>query len=302
MDKLQPCLDYAESGNLEDYRLGKQRISEGKVGCMIVAGGQGTRLGFEGPKGMFPINNKSLFQIFAEKTVAAGRDLPLAIMTSPLNDEITKEFFAKNNFFGMKQDQLYFFTQKMLPFLDTDGNMLSESGPDGNGNSLRYFCESGIWQKWKSMGVEQINFILVDNPLADPFDAELAGYHYRTNADATLKCVLRKNPEEKVGVIAKMGDKIAVIEYSELSVEEAKKYPLANISLFCFSMDFIQKCASHPLPYHAAFKSNVWKRETFIFDNLKIATNVNLLLYPRSECFAPLKDKASISEVQKALT
>ena len=137
--------------------------------------------------------------------------------------------------------------------------------------------------------IEQINFILIDNPLADPFDAELAGYHHRTKADATLKCVFRKDPEEKVGVIGKMGNKIAVIEYSELSVEEAKKYPVANISLFCFSMDFIQNCASLELPYHAAFKNNVWKIETFIFDNLMHGLKSQLAPLSKRGVFCPLE-------------
>ncbi len=320
-DKIEPCREYAHSGNKEDYLLGKQLIAKGKAGCLIVAGGQGTRLRFDGPKGMFPITpvmRKSLFQLFAEKTLSASKQsnhpLPLAIMTSPLNDAVIKEFFTKNNYFGLLASQLFFFTQKLLPFLDSEGNMFLDSpcsiskGPDGNGYSLRYFHESGIWQQWQNLGIEQVNYLQIDNPLADPFDAELLGFHHRTKADATIKCVQRLDANEKVGVLVKKGDRIAVVEYSELPFKEVSQYPLANISLFCFSMDFIKTAG--PLPFHASFKAaktldgtpaepNAWKMETFIFDNL--SNKVNALLYPREECFSPLKDAEGVKRVQQAL-
>lgn len=331
-EKMEPFREYSHSGNKDDYLLGKQRISQGKAGCLIVAGGQGTRLKFDGPKGMFPVTpimHKSLFELFAEKTRAASKQanhlLPLAIMTSPLNDALIRKFFAKNNHFGLFPSQIFFFTQKLLPFLDSSGNLFLDTpsslsqGPDGNGRSLSTFYESGIWQIWRTLGVEQVNYLQIDNPLADPFDAEMVGFQARTGADATIKCILREDAEEKVGVLVKKEQGVAVVEYSEMPAKERNassaaglKYPLANISAFCFSMEFLKQAAQHALPLHASLKpaktiegqANAWKMEYFIFDNLAAAKKVNALLFPRRECFSPLKNfegANSVKSVQEAL-
>ena len=148
------------------------------MGCLIVAGGQGTRLNFNRPKGMYPVtpvHHKSLFQLFAEKVAAAGKQancpLPLAIMTSPANDETIRAFFHEHHYFGLAESQVFFFTQKQLPFLDKEGNMFLETpytiskGPDGNGSSLRYFSKAAFGKNGKRGGVEQLNYILIDNPL-----------------------------------------------------------------------------------------------------------------------------------------
>lgn len=339
--KIEPYRDAAFSGNHEDFLEGKRLIEKGKTGCILVAGGQGTRLRFDGPKGMFPvtrIKHKSLFQIFAEKVVAASKQanfpLPLAIMTSPINDAITREFFATNGNFGLLKEQLYFFSQKALPFLDIDGHMFLSSphsiaeGPNGNGYALRYFFESGIWQFWSELGIEYINLVPIDNPLANPYDAELFGYHTRTGAEITLKSILRKEPQEKVGLIVKLEGKPAVIEYTELPMQERSarttegglKHNIANISLFCLSMDFVKHVSDKPLPLHANFKTaqyideqgiterplepNAWKFETFIFDYLPFAKQIECLVYPRKECFAPLKNAegpSSLGSVQEAI-
>ncbi len=341
IEQIDAYRDYAHNGTEEDEALGKSIISEGKVGCLLIAGGQGTRLRFDGPKGMFPvtrIKHKSLFQLFAEKTLAASKQanfpLQLAIMTSPKNDETTRSFFSSQHNFGLLPEQVSFFSQKMLPLLDIDSNLFLEDshtiaqGPDGNGNSLKYFVESGVWQKWKDLGIEYVNFVLVDNPLGDPFDAELAGYHHRNFADATIKCIHRKDPQENVGVLVNIGGKTVVIEYTELPANEKAatttegflKHRCANISSFCFSMEFVRHCADHNLPLHANFKNskfvneegdsqisfepNAWKFETFIFDTLPIATHLECLLYPRRKCFAPLKNaegRDSLGSVQHAL-
>lgn len=328
---LEAFNDYSYAGNKNDFELGKKLITEGKVGCLLIAGGQGTRLRFDGPKGLFPvtpIKHKSLFQYFAEKVISAGkqagRKLPLAIMTSPLNDKIIRDFFAQHNHFNLASDQLFFFSQKMLPFLNDEGqlfldknNALAE-GPDGNGNSLKYFVENKIWDQWQQSGVEMVNYVLIDNPLADPFDAELIGFHYRQKADVTVKCTMRKQATENVGVLTKCEGKTQVSEYSELSLEEktaknpdgSLKHQCANLSLFCFSMNFIKKASTITLPLHAAHKSVVgthekaWKFETFIFDLLPYSNKTQALLYPREQCFAPLKNfegEDSLVTVQQAL-
>lgn len=306
------------------YVQGAHLIKEGKLGCLLLAGGQGTRLQFNGPKGCYPISvvhGKSLFQLCAEKVLAAshwaGRPLLLAIMTSPENDAQTKEFFQKHAFFGLDSSQIYFFSQTELPFLDERGEVLFEEkgkivvGPDGNGSSLKQFVASGIYKEWQRKGIEFLNVILVDNPLADPFDAELVGYHSYHNLDVTLKCTEKKDPAERVGVVVSKGGKAAVVEYSELSEEQKQErredgklaYACANLSLFCFSMDFILKISDQEIPLHKAWKKThaidgtgilketmAWKFETFIFDWLDYTRRARVLLYPRNECFAPLKN------------
>jgi len=326
---IEAFVDFATYGDSADIALGRQCISEGKVACMIVAGGQGTRLRAEGPKGKYPISvvkNKTLFQIFAEKTIAASRQagkmLQLAIMTSPQNHQETTQFFADNGNFGLSSLQLAFFCQGTLPLLDLEGSLFLEdkhlisSGPDGNGSCLKSFVESGIWEKWKKAGIEYVNFVLVDNPLADPFDANLIGYHAAGNNSVTIKCVERSDPKEKVGIVLRKNGRVEVVEYSEVSETEqtarlpngAFKHSCANISLFCFGMDFIQEAAActTEMALHPAFKAvkaadadgrsviplkpNAWKFERFIFDVLPLTTQVSALVYPRERCFAPLKN------------
>jgi len=329
----EPFSQFSILGNKEDVERGKELIAEGTVGVMIIAGGQGTRLRFNGPKGMFPITpitHKSLFEWFCERirviSAKVGRPLPLAIMTSPLNDSITQTYFQEHNFFGLRPSQVYFFSQQMLPFLDEEGKLFLNkkgsiaNGPDGNGYSLRYFENQGLWEKWQDLGVAYLNYILVDNPLADPFDAELIGFQDRHHAEIAIKSILRQDENEKVGVIVQNKQQISVVEYSEFPPQESHardslghlKYPCANLSLYSFRMDFVKKSAQIELPLHKALKNTAginrdeyaWKFERFIFDLLPHAKNVQTLVYPREECFAPLKNfsgKDSLTSVQEAL-
>lgn len=330
---FEPVQKIAKKGNLTDFLTGKRLIKEGKVGCIILAGGQGSRLNFEKPKGMFPISviqNKSLFQICAEKVAAASkqaqRQLSLAIMTSPLNDQETKDFFKANAFFGLAENQVFFFCQSMLPLLNKEGHLFLESpdqiamGPNGNGFCLHEFVKAGIWAKWNQQGIEYVNMIQIDNPLADPFDAELIGFQEREQLEIASITIEKNSPNEKVGVFVLESTKsrtesaIRVVEYSELGEDEKEakwsngqlKYGLASLSLFSFKMDFIKNVSSKSMPLHLAWKavkcledenhiqiftqSNAWKFEAFIFDVLVYAKKVGIILYPRDECFAPLKN------------
>ncbi len=326
---LEPVQDYFERGDPLDISYGKQLLEKGLCGCILVAGGQGTRLKFDGPKGMYPVSlirKKTLFQLFAEKTVAAGKQvgcrLPLAVMTSPANRAETVNYFAEHSNFGLHDDQLYFFSQGMLPLFDEHENLFLSSidsvaeGADGNGSSLHHFVSSGLWDVWQTRGVEYVNYVLVDNPLADPFDANLFGFHARQNNQITVKACRRKDLSEKVGMPVKNRGHLEVIEYSEMPEEERlsvnadgiAKYPIANLSLFCFSMDPLKSLAERyqEMPLHKAHKAvkfiddegrpvepkrpNSWKFERFIFDVLPFAQNVQILLFPRQECFSPLKN------------
>lgn len=324
---ISPISRVRHSGHAEDKLLGHQLLAEGAMGCIVVAGGQGTRLRYEGPKGLYPISpveNKTLFQLIAEKTLAAshqaGKDLPLAVMTSTQNHEETVRYFQEHQFFGLKPDQVSFFSQALLPFLNLEGNPFLESpeaiacGPDGNGHVLTHFVQSGLWEQWQKRGVRFVNFILIDNPLADPFDTELLGYHARQQADVTIKCTTRMTSSEKVGLLVEINGKTHVIEYTEAPTEKTSQilpdgslaYNYANLSLFCFSMDFIRQSENFTMPLHASLKAAkfldengqtqmseepiAWKFEWFIFDVLPFAQNVQTLAYYRNECFSPLKN------------
>lgn len=323
-----PWTDVGISGSSSDKALGESLLAQGKVGCIILAGGQGSRLGFEGPKGMIPVtptDQKSLFQLFCERTVAAserhGSLLPLCVMTSPLNHAQTVEYFQTHNYFGLSADQLFFIQQKTLPFLDDEGNWLFADpgrlaeGPNGNGEALRHFCEQGVFHKWQERGVECVNVILVDNALADPFDAEFVGYAYRKQAEAALKAVERLSPTEQMGVLTSRNGRLKIVEYSEFS-PDGRVFSYSSTSLFCFSMSFISRLylegKQKEMPLHLARKNvrigshklPIWKCETFIFDLLDEASAAAVLVCPREDIYAPLKNaegEKSLSTVQQAL-
>lgn len=340
---FSPLTQYTEAGSEKARMKGERLICQGKVGCLLLAGGQGTRLGSNKPKGMTPVSllkNKSLFQLFAERVKAAskwaGRPLCLAIMTSLLNHEETCQFFEDNQYFGLCKTQIDFFKQSVLPFCDEQGNwMLSyygklAVGPDGNGYALKAFAEQGLLDKWSEQGVEYFQVIPVDNPLADPFDAELIGFQSQENADVVLKAVKRMSPDDKMGVVVERDGKISVVEYTELDHKDSSSYnsdgsltyPIANTGLFSFHISFLksaQAVSSH-LPWHLAQKqadvliphhsgahcqkAPVWKFETFIFDLLADAKRPAVLLYPREYVYAPLKNacgEKSIDTVREAL-
>ncbi len=339
--KFNPLTKVIKSEDNKDEVEAKKLLSEGNFGCLLVAGGQGSRLQFEGPKGIFivsPVKKKSLFQIFAEKVLAASKlvskALPIAIMTSEANDLETKDFFIKNNFFGLNERQVSFFSQKNLPLLDKKGDLFLETpykiavGPDGNGSSLNEFVKSGIYDEWQKQGVRFLSYVLIDNPLADPFDMKLLMLQSKQNADVVIKCIKRENPEEAVGILVEKDRFVDVVEYSEISDEERFKkdgggklyHGFANISLFSFSMDFIKKIGNleNEIPLHKAKKAvsylsksgkteksevpNGWKFEKFIFDVLPFAKNVRIMEYPRKSCFSPLKNltgNQSLETVQK---
>lgn len=318
---------------LTEYIMTPQSLyKEALIGCLIVAGGQGTRLGIgNSPKGKCPITSikkKSLFQLFAEKAIAAsrcfGRSMPLAIMTSPLNHDETIAFFKENNFFGLEKDQISFFKQGMLPFLDERGKTFLENGqiamgPDGNGLALANFYKSEIFSEWKKRDIRFVNFVLIDNPLANPFDLALPAIAIDRQADIVIKCVARDDLKEKVGVLVKEKGQLKVVEYTELPENERDavdaggrpKHLCANISLFCFSIDFIERCASRfekEMPLHAVKKKSegqwIWKFERFIFDVLAFTNASIAVLVERKEAFAPLKNSSgtdSIESVQAAL-
>lgn len=331
-----PFNDLILSGCEKKKKRGQEAISEGKCAALLIAGGQGTRLGHQGPKGTYPISpiyHKSLFQIFCEKVLKASKlyqkDLPLVIMTSPLNDSLTRRYLREHNYFGLKQEQVHFFTQTMLPFLDLEKNLFLEDknslacGPDGNGSCFKQLVQQKVADHLSQLGIQYINFILVDNPLADPYDEELFGQLIDSESEVTLKTCQRLSPREKVGVIMEKDSKPIVVEYHELDDSIVfDTEPAANLSLMAMTLEFAQRCASIELPLHKAKKpaayfdiesqkmkypkvANCWKFETYLFDVLPFSNKTTVMSYPRERIFCPLKNKEGDfgpNYVKKSLT
>ena len=316
------------AGNSDDSKLGEEALAQGKCACVILAGGQGSRFGCVGPKGCIPISpvkNKTLFALLAEKIRAAskqfGRPLRAAIMTSPLNHEETKNYFIKNKFFGLQKDQVTFFSQELWPVLDFSGNLFLEDseniacGPNGNATVWRLLIKENIIGRWSSNdGVEYINVVPVDNPLALPFDSELLGFQIRNQSDLVIKASYKRADQNNVGVVVKRNGKIGVVEYSEMSQSSASQV-IANLGLYSFSLPFVIENAFYDVPLHKAKKvakkegfipkePNCWKFEEFIFDIFPNAKSYNVLLYNQDSIFAPLKNLSgsdSIDSVKRAL-
>jgi UDP-N-acetylglucosamine/UDP-N-acetylgalactosamine diphosphorylase len=262
--------------------IGEELLRKGKVAAFTVAGGQGTRLGFDGPKGMYPagaVSNKPLFHVFAEGLAAAarkyGRPVPWYIMTSPLNHAATVEFFEKQRFFGLDKRDVMFFPQGVMPSLEmgTGRMLLAVKGevatnPDGHGGAIRALHVSGAIADMQKRGVEQISYFQVDNPLVRVVDPVFLGLHAAapdSSGEMSSKMVPKSGPEEKVGVFCSVNGRVEVVEYSDLPAALAKetlsdgtlKYIAGSIAVHILSVEFVERMATNPkfeLPFHRAEK------------------------------------------------
>ncbi len=215
---------------------GHELLRQGKVAAFLVAGGQGTRLGYDGPKGEYPvtpIKYKPLFQVFAEQLLAhgknSGKPIPWYIMTSDINDAPTQAFFKKHNYFGYDPKNIRFFQQGMMPAFDLTGKMLLGAkdslalSPDGHGGSLRALRKSGALDDMKSRGVEHLSYFQVDNPIVHTIDPLFIGLHDLSGSEMSSKTIGKAHALEKVGNFCIGDGKVQVIEYSDLPEELAKK-------------------------------------------------------------------------------
>ena len=310
-------------------RIGEASLQRGEIAVLTVAGGHGTRMGSNGPKGTLPIapiSGKSVFQLHAEKIRAVQQKyhtcIPWYIMTSETNDSATQEFFRSNGFFGLDSKQVCFFTQGMLPAVNLDGKLLMNSkssivmSPNGHGGAIIALMENGILRDMEARGVKNIFYHQVDNVLIKTADPVFIGYHLKNEAEMSLKIVKKCHPEEKVGIVVDIDGHLQVIEYSELSREDmyarnedsTLKYDAGNIAVHMISIDFLEKTYQHgdALPFHAALKkvpcldekgdtinpekNNAIKFESFIFDVLKYVKNGVIMEALREDEFSPIKN------------
>ncbi|MCA8925030.1 MAG: UDPGP type 1 family protein [Planctomycetes bacterium] len=321
--------DAARRAELE--ALGWEALKAGKVACLVVAGGQGTRLGWVGPKGTYPIgpvSGKSLFQLFAEQLRAtgerAGRPLPWYVLTSRLNREATERAFAEAAYYGLDPAQVTFLTQSDLPNTDPEGKLLMATksevaaSPNGHGGTFSALVDSDALDTLTAAGVEHLFYFQVDNPLCRVADPVFLGAHIAGGAEASTKVVRKEDPDEKIGLVVLRDGKAGVVEYSEMSAEEQQQrdpdgqltFRGGNTAIHVFSLAFLQRLAegSFKLHYHLARKKvpyvdaegnhvdpdepNGCKFETFIFEVLGEAQAHVALEVERADEFEPLKNSS----------
>ncbi len=312
-------------------QAGHALLRVGKVAAFTVAGGQGTRLGYDGPKGTLPLSpvaGKSLFQLFAESLARwaeiVGNVVPWYIMTSPLNDAATREFFARHTHFGMDPADIVFLQQGQMPALSYDGKLLLASrgslamSPDGHGGSLRALHQSGALADMARRGIEYISYFQVDNPLVSVVDPLFIGLHHLEQAQMSSRMIAKTGAEEKMGVFCKGNGKIQIVEYSDLpkslqqEVDEVGnlRYIAGSPAIHVISRSFVEDLNQDgfALPIHRADKKvealgpdgkcivpaepNAVKLETFVFDALPLTERTVVLEASRACEFAPVKNAA----------
>jgi UDP-N-acetylglucosamine/UDP-N-acetylgalactosamine diphosphorylase len=340
-EKIKP-IPVIRSGTdeVEARRLGEEALRAGRVACVLVAGGQGSRLGFEHPKGMFqigPVSGKSLFQIHAEKVLALarryGQPVPLLVMTSDATHAETEEYFEQNHRFGLPPGDVAFFRQGTMPALDLHtGKLLMEKpgrlfvSPNGHGGTLTALNDSGLLETMAGRGVTQIFYFQVDNPLVKVADPVFLGHHLRANGEASSKVVAKAGPADKMGVFAEVDGRCTIIEYSDLPAELAKQTDdkgqlrlwAGNPAIHLFSIDFLRRVTRGEtrLPFHVAQKKvphlsetgrevnpekeNALKFEMFIFDALPMADHGVVMESTRREEFAPVKNATGVDSPETA--
>lgn len=323
-------------GRREARQAGEELIAAGKTAFLTVAGGQATRLGWEGPKGCFPISplrRASLFQIFAEKALAArrryGARLEWLILTSPLNHEQTQEFFQAHGFFGLPRDQVTLFPQGLLPTLSLEGRLLlAEDGglvrnPGGHGGVLDALRAAGLIGRLAAAGVEELFYFQVDNPLVRVPDPEFVGMHRLRGSEMSSKVIPKSEAEEKLGVPGLSDGRPGVIEYSDLDADSMHartatgglRFAHGSIAIHLLNVPFLARLPL-PLPLHRARKpvrtlipgpgttgGRVEERpavkfESFIFDAIPLSANPLFFETARAEEFAPLKNAAGPDSIQ----
>ncbi|KAL1936712.1 hypothetical protein VTP01DRAFT_846 [Rhizomucor pusillus] len=311
--------------------IGLTQIAQGKVAVILMAGGQGTRLGSSAPKGCYNIqlpSGKSLFQLQAERILrlqdiarqyrkpgdTSEGIIPWYIMTSGPTHDATYQFFKEHNFFGLKEENVIFFQQGTLPCLTMDGKIILESkgkvaiAPDGNGGIYAAVQNTGVIQSLKERGVLYSHCYCVDNCLARVADPVFIGYCVSKNTDCGVKVAAKAAPEEPVGVVCLRNGRYGVVEYSEISKEVSEKrkadgslaFGAANIANHFFSTEFLERVPTfaHELEYHIA-KKKIKYVDLETGEQISPKTNSGMKL----ECFVfdvfPYAEHFSVLEVDR---
>jgi UDP-N-acetylglucosamine/UDP-N-acetylgalactosamine diphosphorylase len=319
-------------------QLGAQAFRNGEIAFLLVAGGQGTRLGFDDPKGMFPIGpvtGATLFQLHAEKILAIqrrfGKPMPLLVMTSPATHDPTVAFFTEQKHFGLPGEHVHFFCQGIMPALDYEsGKLLLEApgrlslSPNGHGGVLAALADSGLFDRLQQAGVTTISYFQVDNPLTTLADFEFVGRHRLQRAHVSTKVLPKRHALEKMGNLVIMDGRCSIIEYSDLPGDWATRQNSqgglffwgGNTGTHLFDVDFLRRVCVHQdsIPWHLAKKKvpflgpdgqtiqpekeNALKFERFIFDVLPLAERWTVPATTRARDFEPLKNATGDDSIE----
>ena len=309
---------------------GIDALRAGKVGVLLVAGGQGTRLGFKLPKSLYPIgpiSQATLLQIHVEKVRAASRrygvPIPLYLMTSPATHEATVRYLQQHDRLGLTESQLFLFCQGSMPAVDaqTGRLLMSDVGevfmsPDGHGGTIAALEASGAIDRMRERGVEQLFYLQVDNPLAPIGDPDLIGAHLQAGSEMTSLAIAKQDPYDRLGNFVLIDGRLRIIEYSDFPADVARRrdasgalvFWAGSVAIHVFQVEFLSRSLSlqDALPFHVAHKkvpyvnahgkqvtpteANALKFERFIFDLLPQARNPLVVEYAEQESFAPLKN------------
>ena len=317
--------------------LGLEAIKQCKVGAILLAGGQGTRLGFDKAKGMYNIGvNKELY-IFEQLirnlqkvTDEAGAYVPLYVMTSDKNDTDTRAFFAEHDYFGYNKDFVKFFVQEMVPAVDFDGNVLVEAedslamSPNGNGGWFTSLLKAGLGEDMKEKGVEWLNVFAVDNVLQQIADPVFVGATLQSGCVSGAKVVRKVDPYERVGALCLEDGKPSIVEYYELTPEMAEAtneagtllYGFGVILNYLFRVDKLNAIAEKNMPVHVVEKKvpyidengvavkpetpNAYKFETLVVDMVYMMDDCLSFEVDREKEFAPVKNPSGVDSVESA--
>lgn len=334
-----PALDLQEIAKKEkEYReCGVKALREGKVGAVLLAGGMGTRLGSNDPKGMYNVGLTHDLFIFEclinnllDVTREIGSYIHLFVMTSDLNHEATVGFFAKKNYFGYPKEFITFFKQAMAPCCSYDGKVFLESkgkvavSPNGNGGWFSSMIRTGALDVAKKAGIEWFNIFAVDNVLQRICDPLFVGATILEKKNIGAKVVRKTSPEERVGVMCLEDGKPSIVEYYELTDEMAREtdakgervYNFGVILNYLFNVSELEKIVEHTLDYHVVEKKiqhidengelvnpeapNGCKFEQLVLDMIYLSGSCLPFEVVREKEFAPIKNKTGVDSVESA--
>lgn len=330
-------LSEIEKRREEFQKLGLDAVKAGKVGAVLLAGGMGTRLGSDDPKGMYDIGLTKPVYIFErlmqnamEVVKESGAWIPFYIMTSDKNHEATTGFFEKHQYFGYDKDSVFFFKQEMAPASDYDGKVYMEekgkisTSPNGNGGWFISMERSGVAQKAREAGVEWLNVFAVDNVLQRIADPCFVGATIATESSVGAKVVRKAARDEKVGVMCLEDGRPSIVEYYELTEEmmdakDAKGDPAYNFGVilnYLFRMDDLERIMNNQLPLHVVEKKipylndsgqlikpeepNGYKYEQLVLDMIHELDSCLPFEVVREREFAPIKNKTGVDSVETA--
>ena len=306
---------------------GEKELAAGHVGVLLVAGGQGSRLGYDGPKGAYsigPVTGASLFHFHARKILALSvrykAAIPFYVMTSAANYDATVAHFEENDYFGLDPKNVVFFRQGMWPGMTADGKIILDApghvfmSPDGHGGMISALKANGCFKDMKSRGVKTLFYFQVDNPMVEVADPAFIGLHTLEKSEYSLKLCAKRDPYEGLGMVVKRDGHFDMIEYTEMTEEMNTRrtktgdlyFKFGSPAIHVFDRAFLEREASKAMPLHLAHKKiatvdasgkvvkptepNGYKFEKFIFDALADAKGVSCLAFDRVDEFSPVKN------------